>query len=35
MTKKILKRKQKEDVEKEDEPRKKISDDPAAKKVFK
>jgi len=35
MTKKILKRKQKENVEKEDEPKKKMSDEPAAKKVFK
>jgi len=34
MTKKILKRKQKEDVEKEDEPKKRMSDEPAAKKVF-
>lgn len=33
MVKKILKRKQQEEVEKEDEPKKIMSDEPAAKKV--
>ena len=31
----MLKRKRKEDVEKEDEPKKKVADEPAAKKVCK
>ena len=35
MTKKMLKRKRKEDVEKEDEPKKKVADEPATKKVCK
>lgn len=35
MTKKALKRTQRKDVEKEDKPNKKMSDEPAAKKVSK
>jgi len=33
--KKILKRKKKEEVEKENEPQKRMSDEPVAKKVYK
>lgn len=35
MTKKTLKRKQEEEIEKENEPKKRISDEPAPKKVYK